>query len=278
MLLLILLSLSFSSAVVTDWTCTPSPASLTPPAFPTGVTFQQLVCNSSAIPIFGKAGPLNVSVLSVDLSLPSLRLLPITNSSLAGIDQMAASRPSLLGGVNGGYFWRIDVRTFTDGVCLGKSRANALSPPSSATPNTGVGDGSIVASGALLSSNCDCIGFSRPAILTLNGTASRIDVLHRGDQPPAGLALDSLSAGPNLVSSNASGSYIDIPSDDDNIGACAKCCGPATPPSACAAPLLLSPPLLHPLSPPRQHPRAQRKHCHWPARQWHSHPCHHRRL
>ena len=40
---------------------------------------------------------------------------------------------------------------------------------------------------------------------------------HRGDSPPAGLAYDSVSAGPNLVSVNATGPYIDIPSDDDNI-------------------------------------------------------------
>ena len=84
--------------------------------------------------------------------------------------------------------------------------------------NLGIGDGVIVAGGALLASNCDCIGYSRPAVLTINGSSSRIDVAHRGDPAPHGLALDSIAAGPNLVSSNASGAFIDIPADDDNIG------------------------------------------------------------
>jgi hypothetical protein len=85
-------------------------------------------------------------------------------------------------------------------------------------PNYGVGDGSMVVDGQLLSNNCNCSGFSRPAILTLDGTKSHIDVLHRGDHPPAGLSLDSISAGPNLVSTGAQGTIIDIPKDDDNIG------------------------------------------------------------
>jgi hypothetical protein len=54
--------------------------------------------------------------------------------------------------------------------------------------------------------------------MTLNGPASRFDVLYRGQQPPQGTALDAMSAGPNLVSTNASGSYVNIPADDDNIG------------------------------------------------------------
>jgi hypothetical protein len=170
--------------------------------------------------LFGRAGPLNVSFLSVDLTQPSLRLVPVVNATLATVEAMAAAQPTrkLLGGINGGYFWRVDSTSFFDGVCVGKSRAEALAPPSTATPNTGVGDGAVVAQGSLLASNCDLPGYSRPAVLTLNGAASRIDVVHRGNAPPAGLALDSLAAGPNLVSSNASGSFLDIPSDDDNIG------------------------------------------------------------
>jgi exopolysaccharide biosynthesis protein len=55
-------------------------------------------------------------------------------------------------------------------------------------------------------------------VLSINGSSTRIDVLHRGDAPPAGSRLDSLSAGPNLVTTNESGTFINIPSDDDNIG------------------------------------------------------------
>ena len=218
-LLALLLAASRAAALVSQWTCTPSPGASSP-ALPPGVRFGQLICNSSAIPLFGKAGPLNVSYLSVDLTLPSLRLVPVVNASLATIPEMAAALPSrkLWGGVNGGYFWRLDSKSFIDGVCLGKSRADALAPPSAATPNTGVGDGAIVSAGSLLASNCDCLGFSRPAVISLNGSATRIDVVGRGAAPPAGLALDSLAAGPNLVSSNASGPFINIPKDDDNIG------------------------------------------------------------
>lgn len=119
-----------------------------------------------------------------------------------------------------GYFWRTDSSSFVDTVCEGKSRKDATTAASAATPNTGLGDGSIVSQGALVSSNCDLPGFSRPAILTIDGAASRIDVLHRGAVPPAGVARDSISAGPNLVSVNASTgrSFVDIPADDDNVG------------------------------------------------------------
>ena len=126
-----LASLSVSLGLVVPWTCLPR--HLAPIPLPPGVAFSQLVCTSDAdIPVFGKAGPLNVSVVSVDLTRPGLRLSPLTNSSLRTVDGMAASSPArnLLAGINGGYFWRIDVKTFVDGVCLGKSRDNALAAPS----------------------------------------------------------------------------------------------------------------------------------------------------
>ena len=219
---LLFFPLALTTAVITTWTCEPNPSSSSPnPPLPTGVSLLQLVCTSPSIPIFGKAGPLNISVLSVDLTLPTLRLAPIADSSLKPVDVQAASYPSrrLIAGINGGYFWRTDASSFIDGVCQGKSRADALQPASLGTPNTGVGDNAVVASGALLSSNCDCAGNSRPAVLTINASHSRIDVLHRGDPPLFGLAYDAIGSGPNLVSTNASGAtYVDIPKDDDDIG------------------------------------------------------------
>ena len=203
---------------VTTWSCATRPPAL--PSLPAGLSFSQLICTSSPIPIFGRAGPLNVSVFSVDLASGAFRLAPLTSSSLATVGAMAAAAAprKLWGGVNGGYFWRTDVATFLDTVCQGKTRADALAAPSAAAPNAGVGDGAVIAGGELLASNCDCPGFSRPAVLTINGSSSRVDVLRRGDPPPFGRALDALSAGPNLVSSNASGPFINIPKDDDNIG------------------------------------------------------------
>jgi hypothetical protein len=220
-LLLLLLCAGAAHALTTQWACTPSLSPATPTApLPAGLTFAQLVCTSSAIPLFGRSGPINVSVVAVDLTRPALRLVPVANASLAQLDAMAAALPArrLWAGINGGYFWRLDSKSFLDGVCLGKSRAEALLPPSLSAPNQGVGDGAVVAGGVLLAASCNCVGYSRPALLSINGSASRIDVQGRGAVPLFGTALDSLAAGPNLVSVNASGPYLDIPADDDNIG------------------------------------------------------------
>lgn len=72
--------------------------------------------------------------------------------------------------------------------------------------------------GQVLSNNCDCKGYSRPAVLKLDGSSSWIDVLSRG-QTVDDSVYNAIAAGPNLVSYNESTgySYVDIPSDDDNI-------------------------------------------------------------
>ena len=46
--------------------------------------------------------------------------------------------------------------------------------------NRGVGDGALVTDGVLKSSNCDCRGYSRPAVLSLAGPGSTVSVLDRG--------------------------------------------------------------------------------------------------
>ena len=125
---------------------------------------------------------------------------------------------NLVAGINGGYFWRVDVSSFFDTVCLFKWRTDALEAVSPTVPNAGVADGAIVADGAWLGSNCDCAGFSRPAVLTLNGTSSRVDVVTRGELPPYGTAYDAISAGPSIVTHNASGVFVGVPAGDDNIG------------------------------------------------------------
>ena len=203
---------------VVPWSCTTLNASSLSPR---GVQYERLSCTSPrGIPIFGPAGPITVNKVSFNLSSAGLVLKPVTapRGTLAGLDSIAATDPSLLAGINGPYFYRVDVATFVDGVCLGKTRANALQPASAKLPNDGLGDGAIIVGGVLLSSNCDCVGYSRPAVLSINGSDTRVDVLHRGDAPPAGLSLDALSAGPNLVTTNGTGTFINIPSDDDNIG------------------------------------------------------------
>ena len=75
--------------------------------------------------------------------------------------------------------------------------------------------------GQLLASNCDCPGYSRPAVLNLPAAGSSnasISVLSRGEAPAAEVQ-NAIGAGPNLVSFDGTtgSSFVDIPEDDDNI-------------------------------------------------------------
>lgn len=228
LLALLLLASARGAPVDTTWECeTLATAALAPAGYP-AVTWRQLNCSSSPVPVFGRSGPVVVNVVEADLSDPSrVRMVPVIapaaaapgGNPLAPLNKIAeADGRTLIAGINGGYFWRVDVSDFRDGVCMGKSRADADQPASANQPNYGLGDGTIVVDGKLLSSNCDCHGFSRPVSLTINGTHSRFDLQTRGAPPPFGLEYDSLSAGPNLVVTNSSGTFVAIPHDDDNIG------------------------------------------------------------
>ena len=229
LLLLLLVALSASTAraapagVITTWACSElSRAQLAP-----GALYQRLDCAGAGIPLFGPAGPhLIVNAVTVDLSPASgLRLAPMQAAPnakglrLASLDVIGAQDARAIAGVNGGYFFRSDLGpTWFDSVCIGKNFSDAAEAPSASNPNAGPADGAIVAGGVLYGSTCDCPGYSRPAVLTIDGTASRVDLLTRGAPPPAGLAKDAISGSPNLVSTNASGSFVAIPSDDDNLG------------------------------------------------------------
>lgn len=97
--------------------------------------------------------------------------------SKTGIATQRSAPANLLGGINGGYFWRVDVDgLWVDDVCWGKTRSDALTPAQIGEPNFGVGDGALITDGVLKSNNCDCKGFSRPALLTLNGVSSDVEV------------------------------------------------------------------------------------------------------
>lgn len=216
---------------VTQWECVEVAAAWLGAA----ARWQRLNCSSPGVPVFGRAGPVLVNVVTANLS-DTLRLVPLialSNASegaaaaagagaLAPLDAIAAQHAragrTLLAGVNGGYFWRLDSAKFVDGVCLGKTRAEAAAAASPGAPNLGVGDAATISErGEWLSSNCDCVGFSRPAVLSVNGSDARVDVLSRGAAPPFGTRLPALSAGPNLLLTNASGTFIGIPHDDDNV-------------------------------------------------------------
>ena len=95
-------------------------------ALAAGVQWEQLNCSSlgAGVPFWGPLGPLLVNLVTADLSLPSVRLMPVraaAPSYLQPLNAMAADgRPGLLAGINAGYFWRTDVSSFVDFVCQGK--------------------------------------------------------------------------------------------------------------------------------------------------------------
>lgn len=81
--------------------------------------------------------------------------------------------------INGGYFFEINKKDFFDDVCFGKTRSDALQPPS-AGPNCGLGDSLLIVDGVTVANNCDLPGYAVPTALVLNGTGSYITKLPKG--------------------------------------------------------------------------------------------------
>lgn len=165
---------------------------------------------------------LTVNVVTVDVTNPSVRVVPgVANPKkmLEPVPDMATQNPNYIVGINGGYFWRVDITNFwVDDVCWFKSRAEAMGPVSKDHVNNGIGDGLIKIDGVVYSNNCNCTGFSRPAVMSFEGEDSNIQVLHRGETV-ADEVQNAIGAGPNLVSYDpvTKTSFVDIPKDDDNI-------------------------------------------------------------
>eukprot|EP01033_Poteriospumella_lacustris_P001047 gene1048-757_t len=166
---------------------------------------------------------LTVNSVTFDLASGKVRAIPAVSvdpsNPLQPVNAMAKQNDKFLAGINGGYFWRVDIDgAWIDDVCRGKTRQEANKPASSVNPNYGVSDGLIKIDGTVFGNNCDCKGYSRPAILAINGEQSTIDVVHRAETVGDDVA-NALGAGPNLVSFNATSgeSFVDIPEDDDNI-------------------------------------------------------------
>ena len=158
--------------------------------------------SDSAEELAEKKGPIVINVVSVDLRDGSrARIEPAAspNGTLSFLSDIGSLDSSRVAGVNGGYYYRMDDTGFKDGVCKGKTRADAEMPATASHPNRGLGDASLVSNGILLSSNCDCRGYNMPAVLTVNGTRSRIDLVGKGGAPPAGLELDSVAGGPLIL-------------------------------------------------------------------------------
>jgi exopolysaccharide biosynthesis protein len=166
---------------------------------------------------------LKVNSIHIDLTKENVRLVAQVapeNISLGSLPTIASYNPSLIAGINGGYFWRVDVDGFwRDNVCRGKTRKEAEQPASPDCPNCGIGDGTVIIDGVLKSSNCNCTGFNRPALLTINGEYSNITVLDKGAFVDPNIVHNAISAGPNLVSydETTGSAFIDIPADDENV-------------------------------------------------------------
>lgn len=165
---------------------------------------------------------LTVNSVTVDLEIANVRAVPASADPVAKLEtvpQMAKHNENFIAGINGGYFWRVDVSgVWVDDVCQGKLRSEADKDVSDSNPNYGIGDGLIKVDGVVKSNNCNCHGYSRPAVLKIDGQKSNIDVLYRGETVDASVQ-NAIAAGPNLVSFNATTgeSYVDIPKDDDNV-------------------------------------------------------------
>jgi hypothetical protein len=150
------------------------------------------------------------NIVTVDLTVKNLNLIGVAaNASvqLATVPQMASTVPNALVGVrpcmpdcssiarriadrapaltrsqiNGGYFFEINKKDFFDDVCFGKTRTDALQPPS-AGPNCGLGDSLLIVDGVTVANNCDLPGYAVPTALVLNGTGSYITKLPKGGE------------------------------------------------------------------------------------------------
>jgi hypothetical protein len=186
---------------------------------------QGVVWNTQNCTMDESANPplLTVNSLHVDLTRSDLRIVPAMADAAAQVqalpDIAASANPNFIAGINGGYFWRVDIDGFwRDNVCRGKTRDEAEHDVSSDNVNYGISDGLIKANGVVLGNNCNCSGYSRPAVLKIDGSNSDIDVLYRGETVDDSVP-HAIGAGPNLLSYDVTlgESYVDIPSDDDNI-------------------------------------------------------------
>ena len=222
LILCIISIISIISAKDTEWRCitTKDDSSLSKTG---SVQWFQNNCTNSAD---ANSQPLLVvNVVKIDLTSKDVKIsagvAKDAAQPLQPVNIIAEQNPNrnFVAGINGGYFWRTDITPYwLDDVCRGKTRKEAESPANSEHPNDGISDGLIKINGELLGSNCNCWGFSRPAIINDANNNWNIDVVNRGEQGLPDIQ-NGLAAGPNLVSykPDTYETYIDIPSNDDNI-------------------------------------------------------------
>ncbi len=116
------------------------------------------------------------NIVRADLTKGSLALMPAVASSsppLQPLSVIASAFPRTLAAINGGYFWRVDDKTFLDNVCWTKTREQALQPASPGHRSYGVGDSAVVIDSTIVATNCEDPGYARPAALICDGTLHR---------------------------------------------------------------------------------------------------------
>jgi hypothetical protein len=83
-LLVVAVLASVAYAGRTEWSCVPLNSS----TLATGVVWQQMKCSGKGMPIIPSTlGPLIVNMVTVDLSTPGIRLVPVTASANASFLQ-----------------------------------------------------------------------------------------------------------------------------------------------------------------------------------------------
>jgi len=170
-------------------------------------------------------GPMEFNIITAQLTSPHVNVLPglasktTTKFGLDILPNIAKEVPQAVAGINGGYFWRLDLDFFFDGVCLGKLRSWAEEPASYDCVNCGISDNLIIINGTLEGTNCDLLGNESPVTFIANKTRSSMRILSMGEQLSTRDVQNCLSAGPNLVSWNKekkeSETY--IPATDFNV-------------------------------------------------------------
>ena len=106
------------------WTCIP----LQSKQIHEGITWNTQNCSMDE----SKQPLLTVNSIHIALDSTKYRVVPAVADSVhqvQSIPDMAVQYPNLIAGINGGYFWRVDVEGYwRDNVCHGKTRLEAEHP------------------------------------------------------------------------------------------------------------------------------------------------------
>ena len=235
--LLLLLAALLPCAATAGWSCQTLQRQALghggrPVSTNSGVAWSKLNC--TGVTPYGAVGPMVFNVVSANLSHPGVYASPLVAQPngpdavpLASLPAMAAQShdPSLVAGINGGYFFRLDDKPFFDDVCFGKSRADGLRPVNASRPNDGPGDTLVVINGTLVSSNCDCYGFNEPCLLNLEPTGTAAAPQQRGHislqtkgAPASPGTINAIAASPRLIDTLPNGTaVVAIPKRDENV-------------------------------------------------------------